>query len=87
MAVTPPAKPSHNEWTGTFDGKGYLVTGDPTTDMRSVKLVKAGHDAIINKKDGKAMLDDTVDFSADFKTRTLITHITARAPPFSPAPR
>ncbi len=39
----------NNEWTGKFDGKDYLVTGDPTTDTRSVTLVKAGHCAIINK--------------------------------------
>jgi hypothetical protein len=23
-------KPTHNEWTGKFDGKEYPVTGDPT---------------------------------------------------------
>src|SRR2546430_1343044 len=28
-------KPTHNEWTGRFDGKDYAVTGDPTSDMRS----------------------------------------------------
>ena len=28
-------KPSHNEWTGKFDGKDYPVTGDPTADARS----------------------------------------------------
>ena len=29
-------KPTHNEWTGKFDGKNYPVTGDPTADARSV---------------------------------------------------
>src|SRR5215217_4217314 len=66
-------KASHNEWTGKFDGKDYPVTGDPTSDTRSIKLVKPGHYAIVNKKAGKAVLDGTVDFSADHKTRTLIT--------------
>ena len=28
-------KPTHNEWTGKFDGKDYPVTGDPTSDTRS----------------------------------------------------
>jgi hypothetical protein len=32
-------KPTHNEWTGNFDGKDYAVTGDPTSDMRSYKRV------------------------------------------------
>src|ERR1700704_7199918 len=27
-------KPSHNEWTGKFDGKDSPVTGDPTRDTR-----------------------------------------------------
>jgi hypothetical protein len=72
-------KPSHNEWTGKFDGKDYPVTGDPTADTRSVKLVRAGHYALTNKKAGKAVLDGTVDFSADHKTRTLITHSTDAA--------
>src|SRR5213082_4096945 len=27
-------KPTHNEWTGKFDGKDYAVTGDPKSDMR-----------------------------------------------------
>src|SRR5260370_7286554 len=28
-------KPTHNQWTGKFDGKDYPVTGDPTSDARS----------------------------------------------------
>ena len=46
-------KPSHNEWTGKFDGKDYPVTGDPTTDTRSLKMVKPGHYVLANKR-GKA---------------------------------
>jgi hypothetical protein len=72
-------KPSHNEWTGKFDGKDYPVTGDPLSDTRSVKLVKPGHYVIGNKKAGKATLDGTVDFSSDQKTRTLITRGTDAA--------
>jgi len=30
-------KPTHNEWTGKFDGKDYAVTGDPNSDERSYK--------------------------------------------------
>lgn len=72
-------KPSHNEWTGKFDGKDYPVTGDATADTRSIKLVKAGHYAITNKKAGKTTLEGTVDFSADLKTRTLVMHSTDAA--------
>ena len=72
-------KPSHNEWTGKFDGKDYAVAGDPLSDTRSVKLVKPGHYVIVNKKADKTTLDGTVDFSADHKTRTLITHGTDAA--------
>src|ERR1700687_6050075 len=32
-------KPTHNEWTGKFDGKDYPVTGDPNTDSRSLKKI------------------------------------------------
>ena len=28
-------KPTHNEWTGKFDGNDYAVTGDPKSDMRA----------------------------------------------------
>ena len=69
-------KPSHNEWTGKFDGKDYPVTGDPTTDTRSLKMVKPGHYVLANKKGGKVVVEGTVDFSADLKTRTLVTHAT-----------
>jgi len=69
-------KPSHNEWTGKFDGKDYPVTGDPTADTRSLKMVKPGHYVLANKKDGKVVVEGTVDFSADLQTRTLVTHAT-----------
>ena len=72
-------KPSHNEWTGKFDGKDYPVTGDPTADTRSVKLVSPGHYTLTNKKDGKTVVTGTVVFSPDNRTRTLTTHTTDAA--------
>jgi len=72
-------KPAHNEWTGKFDGKDYPVTGDPSADARSLKLVSPGHYALSNSKDGKKVLTGTVVFSADNKTRTLTTHMTDAA--------
>jgi hypothetical protein len=67
-------KPTHNEWTGKFDGKDYPVTGDPTADTRAIKKVDDSHYELTNKKDGKATTTGTITFSADGKTRTLVTH-------------
>ena len=72
-------KPTHNEWTGKFDGKDYPVAGDPTADNRSIKLVSPGHYTLTNKKDGKTVVTGTMDFSADKKTRTLTMHMTDAA--------
>jgi hypothetical protein len=69
-------QPTHNEWIGKFDGKDYPVTGDPTADARTLKVVSPGHYALSNKKDGKTVLTGTVVFSADNNTRTLTTHMT-----------
>ena len=71
--------PTHNEWTGKFDGKDYPVVGDPSANTRSLKMVKPGHYALTNKKDGKTVLTGTVDFSADNKSRTLTTDMTDAA--------
>ena len=30
-------KPTHNEWSGKFDGKDYPVSGDSTSDTRAYK--------------------------------------------------
>src|SRR5712691_13088858 len=32
-------KPTHNEWTGQFDGKDYPVTGDSASDVRAYKQI------------------------------------------------
>src|SRR5579871_2092058 len=49
-------KPTHNEWTGKFDGKDYPLTGDPQSDSRSYKTVDALTTDFTNKKDGKVTL-------------------------------
>src|SRR5262245_2114487 len=62
-------KPTHNEWTGKFDGKDYPVTGDSTSDMRS--YTKVG-DRVLNltvKKDGKVTVAGRIVVSPDGKTR------------------
>jgi hypothetical protein len=65
-------QPTHNEWTGKFDGKDYAVTGDPTSDMRSYKRINAHTLAFSVKKDGKVTMSGRITVSADGKSRTVI---------------
>jgi hypothetical protein len=69
-------KPTHNEWTGKFDGKDYPVTGDATSDTRSYKKIDDRTMEATAKKDGKVTLTAQIAISADGKTRTLTTHST-----------
>lgn len=64
-------KATHNEWTGKFDGKDYPLTGDPTADTRSYKMVDDHTTELVNKKDGKATLKGRIVISADGKSRTI----------------
>lgn len=67
-------KSTHNEWTGKPDGKPYPVTGDPATDMRSLKRKDDRHYDLKTMKDGKPVATGTIVYSKDFKTRTLTVH-------------
>jgi hypothetical protein len=49
-------KPTHNEWTGKFDGKDYPVTGDPTSDKRSYMKIDDRTLGLNVKKGGKTNL-------------------------------
>ena len=64
-------KPTHNEWTGKFDGKDYAITGDPVSNMRSYKPVDAHTLALTEKKGDKTTNTGRVVISADGKTRTV----------------
>jgi hypothetical protein len=66
-------QPTHNEWTGKFDGKDYAVTGDPTSDMRSYKVVNNRTMLLTIKKDGKVTINGRIVVSANGKTRTVTT--------------
>ncbi len=66
-------KPTHNEWTGSFDGKDYPVTGDPTSDTRAYKKVDDHTLELTGKKDGKATVTGKIVVSADGKSRTVST--------------
>jgi len=66
-------KPSHNEWTGKFDGKFYPVTGDPTSDMRSYRKINNHTLALTGKKGSKVTLTGRIVVSANGRTRTVTT--------------
>ncbi len=67
-------QPTHNEWTGKFDGKYYAVTGDPTSDMRSYRRINSRTLALRAKKGSKIALTGTITVSRNGKTRTVITN-------------
>ena len=64
---------AHSEWTGKFDGKYYPVTGDPTADERSYKVINAHTLALTGRKAGKVTLNGRIAVSANGKTRTVTT--------------
>ena len=64
-------KPAHNEWTGKYDGKDYPVTGDPSSDMRSLTKVDDHTITLSVKKGGKEVIAGKMVLSADGKTRTV----------------
>jgi len=66
-------KPTHNEWTGKFDGKDYPVTGDPSSDARSYNKVDDRTLALTVKKGGKVTTTGRIVVSADGKSRTVTT--------------
>jgi hypothetical protein len=66
-------KPTHNEWTGKFDGKDYTVTGDPSSDSRSYKTVDARTLELTVKRHGKVTSIGRIVVSANGKSRTITT--------------
>ena len=64
---------THNEWTGKFNGRFYAVTGDPTSDMRSYRMINAHTLALTAKKGGKVSLTGRIVVSRNGKTRTVTT--------------
>jgi len=66
-------KPTHNEWTGKFDGKDYPVTGDPNSDARSLTKIDDRTLGVNVKKGGKTTITGRIVVSADGKSRTVTT--------------
>ena len=56
---------------GKFDGKDYPVTGDPTSDRRTIKQIDDRNLELTVKKDGKVTMSGRIVISADGKSRTL----------------
>lgn len=69
--VAPDGKPTHNEWTGKFDGKDYPVTGDMASDTRSLKKINDHTLEVAAKKGDKVTLTGRIVLSADGKSRTV----------------
>jgi len=53
-------KPTHNEWTGKFDGKDYPVTGDPNSDKRSYTKIDDHTLGLNVKKNGKLTISGRI---------------------------
>jgi hypothetical protein len=64
-------KPTHNEWTGKYDGKDYPVTGDSNQTSRSYTKVSANKMKFNVKNNDKVILSGTIEVSADGKSRTV----------------
>ena len=64
-------KPTHNEWTGQYDGKEYSVVGDPNSDARSLTKIDDRTLGFNVKKSGKTTISGRVVVSADGKNRTV----------------
>ncbi len=64
-------KPTHNVWTGKFDGKDYPVTGDPASDTRAIKQIDEHHLELTVKKGGKVTISGKLVVAPDGKSRTL----------------
>ena len=66
-------KPTHNEWTGKFDGKDYPVTGDSSSDARALKKIDDNTITFTVKKGDKVTTSGRIVLSADGKSRTVTT--------------
>lgn len=66
-------KPITTQWTVVYDGKDRPITGDPDSDMLSLKRVDASHTEFTQKKNGKVVITGTRVVSPDGKVLTITT--------------
>lgn len=71
--VNAKGKPTHNQWTGKFDGKNYPVTGDPNSDARSYKKINDRTMELTIWNRGRVVGTGRIVISADGKSRTVTT--------------
>jgi hypothetical protein len=64
-------KAIQSEWTGTYDGKDYPVTGNPGEETRAYKKIDDRTLEFTSKKEGKVITTGKVVVAADGKTRTV----------------
>ena len=64
-------KPTHNEWTGKYNGKDYPVVGDPDSDARSLTKIDDHTLGFNVKKSGKNTISGRVAVAADGRSRTV----------------
>jgi hypothetical protein len=69
--VTDKGKSLKISYQATFDGKDYVVTGDPSSDWVTYQRVSANMLKGRTKKDGKVVTDATIVVSKDGKIITV----------------
>lgn len=68
--VNAEGKPTHDEWSGKFDGKDNPVQGSRVRDTAALKKIDDYTLEITSKKAGNVVSNIRVVFSRDSKTRT-----------------
>jgi hypothetical protein len=63
--------PTHDEWTGKFDGNDYPVTGNPQEDARALKKINDYTYTVSVKKDGQRTATGRIVIDPDGKSRTV----------------
>ena len=69
-------KPTHNEWTGMFDGRDHAVAGSAEEDTRAYTKIDDHTLQFVSKKGGKVTINGKIVVSADGKSRTVTTETT-----------
>ena len=66
--VNAEGKPTGQEYSGKYDGKDVPLTGSPTANTTSMKMVDAWTVERVTKKDGKVMTTIRREYSKDGKS-------------------
>jgi hypothetical protein len=69
--TNPLGQPTHNDWTGSFDGKDYAVVGDAEADTRSYRKIDGRTTEFTNRKNGKVTTRGRIVVAADGKSCTV----------------